>query len=470
MTKIALSLFLIFTLSGCVEAKSVSTSLPTVPVSAERVYKSPLGYPDFASLVVAHGSAVVNISVVQKKAPSAETDEAIELLKKLIPNLPDISPDKVPKIPSKGLGSGFFITADGYLLTNAHVVEDADKVTVRTYDKKEHIAKIIGVDVQSDIALLKIEGTYPVVTIGNPAQAMPGEWVAAIGSPFGFENSVTAGIISAKGRFLPDDNYFSFIQTDVAINPGNSGGPLFNLNGEVIGINSQIYSRTGGYMGMSFSIPIDSALKIAEQLKLNGKISRSRLGIQINPISSEMAEILGLPDKTGVIVGQISPDSPAANAGLLIGDIILECDGVVIESSQMLTQKVSETKSGDVVKLLINRQGKSMIISSSVIGSEKISDTKVKPKLEIKPNKLGIVFKDNTNVVDNVSNPALQAGLLKGDVILSIQNNPVINSTEIMAWLDKNPKAENILLLVSREGNNRFMILNIGVPNNPPPK
>lgn len=465
MNKITLAILAALSLSACAESNkptSNATGLPEVP-SLNKILNKSTAYPDFASLVEANGTAVVNVSVIQKKTAAPETEEAIELLKKLIPGLPDIPADKAPKIPGKGLGSGFFITEDGYILTNAHVVDDAEKVIIKTKDKKEYNAKIVGVDTRTDVALLKIEGKFPAVKIGNPDNVRPGEWVAAIGSPFGFDNSVTAGIVSAKGRFLPDENYLSFIQSDVAINPGNSGGPLFNLSGEVIGINSQIYSRTGGYMGMSFSIPIDSALKISEQLKVKGKIARSRLGIQIQPVSHEMAEALGLKDTNGAIVGQINNGSPAEKAGLQLGDIIVECDGVKIDTPQVLTRIVSDSKPNSTIKLKVIRDGKELLLTSKVVEAETFAEPKKdkKEKEAGKPNKLGLVFKNNTTTIESVAGPALLSGLQKGDVILAIQNHKVSSSVEIDTWITNNPKAENVLVLATREGVNRFVVINI---------
>lgn len=467
MNKITLAVLAALSLSACAESNKPASNtigLPEVPVLNKILNKSS-NYPDFASLVEANGTAVVNVSVLQKKTAAPNAEEAIELLKKLIPGLPDIPADKAPKIPGKGLGSGFFITADGYILTNAHVVDEAEKVIIKTKDKKEYVAKIVGVDARTDVALLKIEGKFPAVNIGNPENVRPGEWVAAIGSPFGFDNSVTAGIVSAKGRFLPDENYLSFIQSDVAINPGNSGGPLFNLAGEVIGINSQIYSRTGGYMGMSFSIPIDSALKIAEQLKSKGKIARSRLGIQIQPVTYEMADALGLKDSSGAIVGQITSGSPAEKAGLQLGDIIVECDGNKIDTPQSLTRFISDAKPNSTVKLKVIRAGNEVVISSKVVEAETFAepkkDKKDKDKDEVKPNKLGLVLKNNSTTIESVAGPALLSGLQKGDVVLAIQNQKVSSAVEIDTWFDKHPKAENVLVLAAREGVNRFVVINI---------
>ena len=249
-------------------------------------------------------------------------------------------------MPQQGVGSGFIINPDGYILTNAHVVADASEVKVKLTDKREFKAKVIGVDRRTDVALIKIDGSrLPTVKIGDSSQAKVGEWVAAIGSPFGFENSVTAGIISAKARALPDDSYVPFLQTDVAINPGNSGGPLFNMNGEVIGINSQIYSRTGGYMGVSFAIPIEVAMKVKDDLQKFGKVSRGRLGVVVQPVNADLASSFGLKGPQGALVNSVEPNSPAAAAGLTPGDVILGVNDRTIDQPADLVRAQSATPS-----------------------------------------------------------------------------------------------------------------------------
>jgi serine protease Do len=270
-------------------------------------------------------------------------------------------------MPQTAQGSGFIIKPDGYILTNAHVVGNGGEVTVRLTDKREFKAKVIGTDPRSDVALIKIEAKdLPVVEIGDPSKAKVGEWVAAIGSPFGFENSISAGIVSAKGRALPDESYVSFIQTDVAVNPGNSGGPLFNLNGEVIGINSMIYSRTGGYMGVSFAIPIDVAMDVANQLQSHGKVTRGRLGVQIQELSQELAKSFGMKDAKGALVASVEPGSPAEKAGLKSGDVIVEFDGKAVTDSRDLPKMVGMTKPGTDAKVKIYRQGEEKTLTVAV--------------------------------------------------------------------------------------------------------
>src|SRR5687768_12758495 len=319
--------------------------------------------PDFTGLVEREGAAVVNISTVQ--APSMgtrafpgmpnipEDDPFFEFFRRYAP------PHGMPKdFESKSLGSGFIISSDGYILTNTHLVDTADEINVKLTDKREFRAKLIGADRRTDIALLKIDATgLPKVTQGDPEKLKVGEWVVAIGAPFGFENSVTAGIVSAKGRSLAQENFVPFIQTDVAINPGNSGGPLFNLKGEVVGINSQIYSRTGGFMGLSFAIPIDLAMNISNQLIATGKVSRGRIGLLIQEVTKELAESFGLPKPSGALVASVQKDGPADKAGIEARDVILKFDGKTIDASADLPRIVGATKPGSKVQVQLWRNG-----------------------------------------------------------------------------------------------------------------
>lgn len=300
-------------------------------------------------------------------------------------------PDNTPKeFESKSLGSGFIISADGHILTNAHVVDSADEITIKLTDKREFYAKVVGVDRKTDIALLKIEANnLPQVSPGDPNKLRVGEWVVAIGSPFGFENSVTAGIVSAKGRSLAQENYVPFIQTDVAINPGNSGGPLFNMKGEVVGINSQIYSRTGGFMGLSFAIPIDVAMDISNQLRVNGKVSRGKIGVVIQEVTKELAESFGLIRATGALVTLIQKGGPAEKAGLQVKDIILKFDGKIIYTSSDLPRIVGAVKPGSRVNAQVWRDGhsKEIVIAVEEIISEENAvnrnSKKVRPQCTI---------------------------------------------------------------------------------------
>jgi len=334
---------------------------------------------DFSDIAEQQGPAVVNISV----------SGAVSTAYSGIPGLPDLDPNDpfgeffrrfqgpTPhgKVPVHGLGSGFIVKSDGVVLTNAHVVADADEVTVKLTDKREFKAKVLGVDKVTDVAVLKINAKdLPVVRVGNPKASRVGEWVVAIGSPFGFENTVTAGIISAKSRTLPDEGYVPFLQTDVPINPGNSGGPLFNLRGEVIGINSQIYSRSGGYQGLSFAIPIDVAMKVEGQLLTGGKVSRGRLGISIKDVNGELADSLGMDKPAGAFVAGVERDSPAEVAGIEPGDVVIKFSGTSINSSNELPPLVSEMTPGSKAVVTVLRQGKVNEITVTV-GELKSSET-----------------------------------------------------------------------------------------------
>src|SRR5258706_11130537 len=323
--------------------------------------------PDFTRLVEEQGAAVVNISTTQAvrrsavpQVPGMEDDEVLEFFRRFIPRQPPgQAPGPGARPPeSRSLGSGFVISADGYILTNAHVVDGADEINVKFTDKREFKAKPIGADKRTDLALLKLEATgLPAVRFGDPAKLKVGEWVVAIGSPFGFENTVTAGIVSAKGRSLPQENFVPFIQTDVAINPGNSGGPLFNMRGEVVGNNSQIYSRTGGFMGLSFAIPIDVAMDVQSQLRQSGRVSRGRIGVVIQEVSKELADSFGLPRAAGALVNAVEKGGPAEKAGIETGDIILKFDGKPVSSSSELPRIVGSTRPGSKSAMEVWRKG-----------------------------------------------------------------------------------------------------------------
>ena len=302
--------------------------------------------PDFSTLVEREGAAVVNISTARTRTAAN----------------PGFDPRSEPGVPvpqiRQGVGAGFIVSADGLVLTNAHVVEGATEVTVRLTDKRELKARVIGSDRRTDVALLKVEATgLPTVRLGDPNRTRVGEWAVAIGSPFGFENTVTAGIVSAKSRSLPGDGYVPFIQTDVAINPGNSGGPLFNLAGEVIGINSQIYSRSGGYQGLAFAIPIDVALKVRDDLVKFGKVQRGRLGVSIQPVSRDLADSFGMPKPIGALVNNVDPASPAASAGLRAGDVVVAINNRRVEQSADLPRFIGELRPGDAVAITVWRDG-----------------------------------------------------------------------------------------------------------------
>src|SRR5437868_10161289 len=345
--------------------------------------------PDFTRVVEEQGNAVVNISTTQAvrrsaalpQVPGMEDEEVLEFFRRFIPRQPgpgQPGPGQgpAPRAESRSLGSGFVISQDGYVLTNAHVVEGADEITVKFTDKREFKAKVIGADKRTDIALIKIEASgLPAVCFGDPQKLKVGEWVVAIGSPFGFDNTVTAGIVSAKGRSLPQENFVPFIQTDVAINPGNSGGPLFNMRGEVVGINSQIYGRTGGFMGLSFAIPADVAIDVLKQLKDKGRVARGRIGVVIQEVSRELATSFGLDRARGALVNSVEKGSPAEKAGIEASDIIVAFDGKAVESSSDLPRLVGGTRPGSSATVEVWRKGatKKLALTVAELPEERVA-------------------------------------------------------------------------------------------------
>ena len=434
--------------------------------------------PDFADLAEKQGPAVVNISTTQtvrrggqmSPFPFDENDPAFEFFRRFIPLPP--GGGAVPReFENKSLGSGFIISADGYILTNAHVVDGADEVTVRLTDKREFKARIIGADKRTDVALIRIEAAnLPVARLGDPQKLRAGEWVVAIGSPFGFENSVTAGIVSAKGRSLPQENYVPFIQTDVAINPGNSGGPLFNLSGEVVGINSQIYSRSGGYMGVSFAIPIDVAMEIQSQLRASGKVARGRLGVVIQEVSKELADSLGLAKPMGAVVNAVEKGGPADKAGLEPGDVILKFDGRAINASADLPRIVGATRPGTRALAQVWRKGTTREIPVVVgeMQEEKGAGRSLKPQRppEQAANRLGLVLSEPTPeqrrelkltaglIVDEIRATAPRSDLRVGDVILAViskgATTELKNVEQFNKLLQQFEKGSNVTLLIRR--------------------
>lgn len=446
------------------------------------------GLPDFAELVERTGPAVVNIrtTVKMKDAPATpgnDEQEMQEFFRRYfgipIPPRPDRAqpdrrqaPQQEEEVP-RGVGSGFILSADGYVMTNAHVVDGADEVYVKLTDKREFKAKIIGADKRTDVALVKIEGSnLPHLTIGDSNKIRVGEWVIAIGSPFDLDNTVTAGIISAKARETGD--YLPLIQTDVAVNPGNSGGPLINMRGEVIGINSQIYSRSGGYMGISFAIPIDEAIRVSEQLKASGKVIRGRIGVQIGEVTKDVAESLGMPKAQGALVQQVETGSPAEKGGLQAGDIILKYNGIAIERLSDLPRLVGNTKPGTRTSLTIWRKGASRELALVIteMEPEKVAqkeDKKVKP--DAVANALGLVVSDltaaqkkelkvsNGVVVESADGPAARAGLRPGDLILQFNNTDVKDAKEFNALVAKTGQKKMVVLLVRRGDSSQFVPL-----------
>ncbi len=425
-------------------------------------------FPDFVSLVKREGDKVVNISATR-------TARGLEMQ----PEVPGLSPDdplydhfrrSLPPAPggypARTLGSGFLISQDGYILTNAHLVADVDEAIVRLVDKRQFNAKVIGVDERTDVALIKIDARdLRAVTIGDPAKLEVGEWVAAIGSPFGFENSVTAGIVSAKGRLVPDESEVPFIQTDVAVNPGNSGGPLFNLRGEVVGINSMIYSASGGYMGLSFAIPIDVAIMVADQLRTQGRVIRGRVGVQIQEVTPELAAAFNLERAAGALVVAVEKASPADDAGLLPGDVILKVDGTPVEDSSSLVRLIAATPPGATIKLEVWRRGDAREVTVTV-GELVAERWRAEPELEeTLPDRLGLVLTELTPsqrswlgidgglLVRSVGGPALKAGIQEADVILAINDTRTDRLADLEEALGQTPRGGTVALLVWRRGN-----------------
>ncbi|MEN3352442.1 MAG: serine protease Do [Betaproteobacteria bacterium] len=435
--------------------------------------------PDFTDLVEKYGAAVVNISTTQtNKNPLAgrgpnipEDDPFYEFFRRFMPNP---GPGAPREFQSQSLGSGFIITADGFVLTNAHVVEAADEITVKLTDKRELKAKVIGSDRRTDIALLKIEagGGLPFVRFGDPNRLRVGEWVVAIGSPFGFENSVTAGIVSAKGRSLPQENFVPFIQTDVAVNPGNSGGPLFNLRGEVVGINSAIYSRTGGFMGLSFAIPIDVANEVVQQLKSSGRVIRGRIGVVIQPVTRELADGFGLQKPVGALVNSVEKGGPAEKAGVEPGDVILRFDGKVVNSSEDLPRLVGATKPGSRVAMQIwrNKTARDVQVMVAELQDERAAQQKrgAKPPAA-QPGLFGMSLTDLTDaqrkelkveggvLVGEVQGVAARAGIRRGDVILAVNNQDVKSVEHFRELMGQIEKGRIVALLVRRGANSLYI-------------
>jgi len=439
--------------------------------------------PDFTEMVKNNGNAVVNISSTQKAADNpADVGEQQQMPQDMPPEMEEFfkhffqgpGRNMTPKETSS-LGSGFIISKDGYVLTNHHVVNNASEIIVKLKDRRELTAKLIGSDESTDVALLKIEAKdLPVVEIGTPDTLQVGEWVLAIGTPFGFEQSVTAGIVSAKGRSLPDGNYVPFIQTDVAINPGNSGGPLFNMQGKVVGINSQIYSRSGGYMGLSFAIPIDLAMNVVEQIKTKGKVSRGWLGVQIQDVNRQLAESFGMDRPHGALIAKVIPGGPAEKAGLQIGDIIVEFNGQIIETSGELPPRVGVTPIDEKASVKIIRQGEKQEISIKIglLPAQQIAQAADNnAPAEAITNRLGIAVSDLTSeqrqqlqvekngvLVQKVGKGAAQdTGMQPGDVILRIQNNVVKDAADFNKIIAKLPVGKSIAVLVQRNGSPIFV-------------
>jgi serine protease Do len=429
--------------------------------------------PNFATIAANNGPSVVNISVtgtvknvgLNNFPQTGPDDPFFEFFKHFQPTIPDA------ESPISGMGSGFIVKSNGVILTNAHVVENADEVTVKLTDKREFKAKVLGVDKPTDVAVLKIEAdNLPAVKIGSTQSTNVGDWVLAIGSPFGLENTVTAGIVSAKSRALPDEGYVSFLQTDVAINPGNSGGPLFNLNGEVIGINSQIYSRSGGYQGLSFSIPIEVAMKTEQQLLEHGKVSRGRIGVGIQSINQDLANSFGLDRPMGALVGSVEKNGPADKVGIVPGDVISKFNGKTIDRSSDLPSLVAEIRPKETVNIEIWHKNHKKELSIKV---DEMKSASASIQLIDKDNdKLGLEVRPLTEderiqaqvghglLVENVrKGPAEKAGIHSGDVILAVNGDEVESIEDLTSQINKTKKT--LALLISRGENKLYIPINL---------
>ena len=453
---------------------SVAAAAPKPPDAGAPAVAATMSLPDFGTIVRQFGPAVVNVSTSGMKRAAFDG-----------PGLGQIDPDdpfwkffrhfggppSQGVVPTRGLGSGFIVGSDGVILTNAHVVADASDIQVKLTDRREFKARVVGLDKATDVAVLRIDARdLPTVKIGDPARTQVGEWVLAIGAPFGFENSATAGIVSARARSLPNEGYVPFLQTDVAVNPGNSGGPLFNLAGEVIGINSQIYSQSGGYMGLSFAIPIDVAMKVEGQLLAHGKVTRGRMGVTIQEMNQALAESFGLPKLAGALVSAVEEGSPAAKAGLQPGDVILSLEGQPVSSSSDLPPRVADLKPGVRATLDVWRKGRHHEIG--VVIGEAPEDQVASADGQAPQGRLGVMVRPVTPeeqrqadlhggvIVERVSGPAARAGLQPGDILLSVSGTPVTGVEQLRSLVAKAGK--QVALLVKRGEARIFLPVALG--------
>ena len=442
--------------------------------------------PDFTELVESNRTAVVNISTTQRRTAPSNRPRLPKGFE--IPDLPEDSPfqeffrryfgeGEIDEFDTQSLGSGFIISPDGYIISNNHVVRNADEVVVRLNDRREFRAAVVGTDERSDVAVLKIDAEgLPMVRLGTDYDLKVGEWVLAIGSPFGFDYSVTAGIVSAKGRSLPRENYVPFIQTDVAINPGNSGGPLFNLDGEVVGVNSQIFSRTGGFMGLSFAIPIDVAMNVADQLREKGRVSRGWLGVLIQDVTLELAESFGMDKPQGALIARVLDDSPAEQAGFEVGDILLSFGGHSIDRSSELPPIVGHTRVGEKVPVGILRNGESMtltVTTEELPEDDEIEIAAASPSTGVEVQGLGLKVRDLSDderassgatdhgvIVSEVAEgPGRRAGIREGDLILMLSNEKVSDSDDFKRLAAELPPGKAVSVLVQRQGSPIFLAL-----------
>ena len=459
---------------------AVATAAAAEPSASEATVRA---LPDFTALVEKYGPAVVNVEVLEKTQPQpgfqglSPNDPFYDFFRRF--GIPPPGEGQRPNQPPvRGAGSGFIVSPDGYILTNTHVVADAETVTVRLTDRREFQAKVVGADERTDVAVIKISASnLPIVRLGDPSRIKPGQWVLAIGSPFGFENTVTAGIISATSRSLPSDNYVPFIQTDVAVNPGNSGGPLFNMAGEVIGINSQIFSRTGGFMGLSFAIPIDVARNVEEQLIKTGRVVRGRIGVTIQDLNAQLAESFGLDRPRGALVSSVEKDGPAAHAGIQPGDVILGVGGRAIEHYGELSGAIAAMKPGSDTTLAVWRNGKQQMVSVAVAELHEQPQAAAgrggKPSGggSRQPSAFGLTVRPLTPqekqqagtqgslVVEEVTGAAAAAEVEPGDIILGVNGKHVHTVQELQDAAKAAGK--NVALLIQREDAQIFVPLRL---------
>ena len=475
-------------LVGAAGAASFAGTHSAPPVIQAAVLASPapaMALPDFSQIAARYGAAVVNISVSGITKTSADdsatlhhgmpgtdpNDPFFEFFRRF--QGPGQGMPGLGEMPTHGQGSGFIVSPDGMILTNAHVVRDAKEVTVKLTDRREFIAKVLGSDLKTDVAVLKIDAkNLPTVIFGNTADLKIGEWVLAIGSPFGFENTVTAGVVSAKGRTLPDDSYVPFIQTDVAVNPGNSGGPLFNTRGEVIGINSQIYSQTGGYQGLSFAVPIELAATVRDQIVATGKVSHARLGIIIQEVNQALADSFKLDKPEGALVTNVDKGGPADLAGLRSGDVIRKVNGKAIVSSGDLPVLIGQATPGEKVKLELWRQGKREELTVKLgDASEKVMKT-AKSDESINKGKLGLALRplqpqekkesgvEDGLLIEDATGPSAKAGVQPGDMLLAINGTPVKSIEQVRELVAKSDKS--VALLIQRGETKIFLPVHMG--------
>ncbi len=471
-------------MAGATRAAATTQAAPAASTAAPAVVNpSVVGLPDFSAMVQRYGTAVVNIAVVTKASPAMngqgdddDDDNGGGNASPFGPNSPFAPFFRGMPLPQqqpmRGEGSGFIVRSDGVILTNAHVVNGASEVVVRMTDRREYTAKVIGVDVKSDIAVIKIEAKdLPTVKIGDSRSLKVGEWVLAIGAPFGFENSATAGIVSAKGRTL-DTGVVPFIQTDVPINPGNSGGPLFNMKGEVVGINSQIYSRSGGYMGVSFSIPIDVAMGVSQQLQATGHVSRGKVGVTIQRVNQGLADSFGLPQPEGALVSNVEKGGPAEKAGIQSGDVILKLNGELLKDSSDLSVQIAAIPPGTVVNLEVwrNHAPRNIAVTLGSLEDKRTASASAAPheqggRLGLSVRPLSPEEQRQANmkggvVVERATGPAADAGIQSGDVVLAANGAAVASAEELRAAVEKSKG--HVALLIQRGEARLFVPVKVG--------